>query len=589
MYQFYYADPARATPRTPCQQNMADHFQVTAIRPTMWEEHCLECSAPYCFETCVHYQPRIDGRCKRFANGLLTFPQETAVCGQGAHVKFRKWGNLMTVLFPGMLSPAEYAALQQRNEALGRRLKTLAESRLPLNLRWFGIRTLEFLRRKGLGSAPGGKDTPDAFLFQGYSYHSAPYSLILEIYDDHTPVFKTALPIRPGENLHILPWEKLDDSCARHGFLVKLYPEGNLEAELDILWCDFVQGTPLTREQPAPTVKCLVWDLDNTLWQGTLAETEDPKDLTLKPQVLETIRELDRRGILQSVASKNDFSPAWDHVRALGLEEYFLYPQIHWDPKSGSMESIARSLNIGVDSLAFLDDMAFEREQVRSALPQVRVYSPEELAGLLEKPEFQVPVTEESRNRRQMYRAEEQRSAQMQSSNADALTFLKTCNLALRLFAPETPEAIDRCFELIARTNQLNMTGKKYTREEFHAVLAREGCRNLAFSCRDAFGSYGTVGFAQYQAEGERLVFTEFAMSCRAAGKYVESAFFSHILARENCREGIFPVVKTKKNALLRNTLTEIGFRPQEETADGITFRFDEALKHWDLVRCEEE
>ena len=118
MYQFYYADKAESYDRKSCQLNIRDYFRITAVRPAMWEEHCLECSAPACFESCVHYKARSDGRCKRFENGLLTFRDEKACCGEGAHVKFRKWGNMMTVLFPAMLTEADYAALHKKNAGL---------------------------------------------------------------------------------------------------------------------------------------------------------------------------------------------------------------------------------------------------------------------------------------------------------------------------------------------------------------------------------------------------------------------------------------------------------------------------------------
>ena len=75
MYQFYYADKTKNDDRKSCQRNIRDHFRITAVRPAMWEEHCLECSAPACFESCVHYKARSDGRCKRFESGLLTFPE----------------------------------------------------------------------------------------------------------------------------------------------------------------------------------------------------------------------------------------------------------------------------------------------------------------------------------------------------------------------------------------------------------------------------------------------------------------------------------------------------------------------------------
>lgn len=582
MYQFYYADKSRIWDRKECKENIRDRFQITAVRPAMWEEHCLECSAPACFESCVHYQARSDGRCKRFANGLLTFTDEKACCGQGVHVRFRKWGNMMTVLFPAMLTEAEYGRLWKKNEKTGNFLSVVESSPLPRSLRWQGIRIPEFLRRKNLRKLSGQDNTADAFVFHGYSYNEENYRLVVEVYNDHTPVYKTAIAITPGENLSVI--QNLSPECSKANNLVKIYPENNLEAELDILWCDFVQGQAIAAEQPAAKVKCVVWDLDNTLWDGTLIETDDPKTLPLKTGVRELMEALDQRGIIQSVASKNDHAAAMAVLEHLGLADYFLYPQIHWNPKSGSVEQIAKSLNIGIDALALIDDTAFERRQVASVWPQVRTYDAPEICELLTKPEFDVPVTEESRNRRAMYRSEEKRNTLMQAEQTDIADFIRKCNLKLRIFTPATEDEKLRCYELVVRTNQLNMSGVKYTPEEFETVLTQPNHQNFAFSCADDFGAYGIVGFGQYRVEGKTLVFTEFAMSCRVAGKFVESALFAHLLKAENCAAGSFAVKKTKKNILLRNTLESIGFVIENETADRIGYSFSAELTNYDLI-----
>lgn len=584
MYQFYYAHKACAYVRKKCELNIRDRFEITAVRPAMWEEHCLECAAPACFESCVHYQARSDGRCKRFENGLLTFAEEKACCGQGVHVKFRKWGNMMTVLFPAMLSEAEYQRLWKKNEGAGKLLGMVESGPLPRSLRWQGIRIPEFLRRRSLRNLSGLDNTAEAFVFHGYSYSEESYRLIVEVYDDHTPVYKTSIPVEPGENMAVI--QNLSAECSKANHLVKIYPENNVEAELDILWCDFVQGRPVFSEQPAAKVKCVVWDLDNTLWDGTLIETEDPAALRLKSGVLEVIKELDSRGIIQSVASKNDHGAAMAVLERLGVAEYFLYPQIHWNPKSGSVEQIAKSLNIGMDSLAFVDDTAFERSQVASVWPQVRTYDAADAGRLPALPEFDVPVTAESKARRAMYRAEEKRNTLMQAGQTDIADFIRRCNLRMHLFEPVTQEAKLRCYELIVRTNQLNMSGRKYTAEEFAEVLARPGHKNFAFSCADDFGEYGIVGFGQYRVEEETLVFTEFAMSCRVAGKFVESALFAHLLKAENCKAGKFRVVKTRKNILLRNTLEQIGFETAE-AAESILYGFSPNLQNSDLVIVE--
>ena len=582
MYQFYYADPTGQKPIPEFQLNIRDRFRITAVRPTMWEEHCLECAAPLCFGNCLHYEARSDGRCKRFENGLLTFSHEKACNGQGVRVKFRKWGNMMTIIFPAMVTESEHEKLFSKTEKQGKRLKKLVDSSLPCNLRWNGIRTVEFLRRRKLRGMEGLSNHADAFLFHGYSHHPAPFRLVIEIFDDHTPLYKTALSMEPGENMHILT--ALSAECEKADLLVKIYPENDLDAELDILWCDFVQGEAIAAEQPAPTVKCLVWDLDGTLWNGILIETDDPKELKLRPGVPEMLKALDERGIIQSVASKNDYDNAYPVLEQLGIAEYFLYPQIHWNAKSASMKEIAKSLNIGIDSLALIDDSVFEREQVRSALSMVRVYDATEIGTLLSQPEFSVPITEESKNRRQMYRAEEQRNLLRTSDNSDTIEFLKKCHLQAKLFVPTTEAEKLRCYELVVRTNQLNMSGKKYTSEEFSAVLSRPDHKVFALSCGDDFGEYGIVGFGQYRTEGDSLIFTEFAMSCRVAGKYVESALFSHLLSAENCSMGSFTVQKTKKNTLLRRTLEEIGFRSSRESDKEISYTFSKDLLHHHIV-----
>lgn len=584
MYQFYYAE-ARGAVHPEYRLSLEDVFHVTAVRPTMWEEHCLECSAPLCFGNCTQYEARVDGRCKRFDNGIEVYPNPKGCCGQAAHLKFRRWGNMMTIVFPEMWEPASYRELTERNQRLGERLRQIARSPMPTKLRWESIRSVEYLRRRKLRRGENSGSEPDAFVFHGYSFEKESFHLLVELYRGHEVVFKTSLELKPGENRIVLGKEALSPACWTPNNLVKIYPEDNREAELDILWCDFVQGTPVTQEKPADKLKCLVWDLDNTLWDGILIETEEPGLLALRPGVRDLITALDERGILQSIASKNDYDAAWPVIEKLGLADYFLYPQIHWGDKSASLRSIAASLNIGVDALALIDDSAFERNQVQMALPAVRCYPETEVETLLTRPECRTLVTAESRSRRAMYRAEERRNQMMEADKSDTIAFLKKCNLRIRIFHPESEEELLRCYELVNRTNQLNMTGEKYSQEAFRQKLGLADRTSFAFSCEDDFGSYGIVGFGQYETDRDLLRLREFAMSCRVAGKFVESALFTALLERENCRSGSMQVVKTKKNVLLRRTLEEIGFQKRDDRAESVRFTFDSELKEKTLVK----
>ena len=583
MYQFYYADPADSeVPHY--QKNIAEVFRIDAVRPTMWEEHCLECSAPLCFQTCTQFEARADGRCKRFYNGIRVRREERGCCGQAARVRFRPWGNMMTIAYPAMLKLSAYQTLTDRNQGLGSMLRKVVTSPAPVKLRWSTIRGVEYLRRRRLRGMKGEDGAADAFVFHGYSFEKQPFHLILEVYRENQPVFRSSLSLSPGENLLVLDKGQLSPECWRSNNLIKIYPENDLEADVEILWCDFVKGSPVSSEKPAAKVKCVVWDLDNTLWDGTLIESE-PELLQLRPGVKELIQALDERGFLQSIASKNDYDAAWPVVERLGLAEYFLYPQIHWNAKSASIQQLARDLNIGVDTFALLDDSVFEREQVRSALPQVRCYDIPELATLLERPEFSVLVTEESRQRRQMYRAEAKRRSVMAEDHDDTISFLKKCHLQVEVFEPKTEKELLRCYELLTRTNQLNMSGVKYSREEFDQALLREGYQAFAFSCGDDFGDYGIVGFGQYEKQQDVLIMKEFAMSCRVAGKFVESALFASLLEREHCLQGEMCLIKTKKNVLLRNTLAQIGFVVETESEDKLSLRFSNELLHQNLVK----
>ena len=131
-------------------------------------------------------------------------------------------------------------------------------------------------------------------------------------------------------------------------------------------------------------IKCLFCDLDNTRWSGTLLEDSE---VYVSPETLKLIKTLDSRGILQSIASKNDHDFAWSKLEELGLSEYFIYPQINWEPKSTSIKKIAQSINIGTDTIAFVDDQVYEREEVSYSLPDVLTIDAEQVVEIEKMPD----------------------------------------------------------------------------------------------------------------------------------------------------------------------------------------------------------
>ena len=241
-------------------------------------------------------------------------------------------------------------------------------------------------------------------------------------------------------------------------------------------------------------IKCVVWDLDNTLWDGILVE-DGSAHLSLKPHIAKTLKQLDERGILLSVVSKNNLDEALGALKDLGIQEYFLCPQISWEPKSRGIESIARQSNIGMDTLLFVDDSEFELQQVQATHPEVRVLNAERFREIVEMEECRVPVTAESRQRRKLYQLESERKNVAGSFGDDYIEFLRYCNIELRI-QPMTGSNLQRVHELTQRTNQMNFSGNRYEKSVLERILSTPELDTYVLDVEDRFGSYGIVGFS---------------------------------------------------------------------------------------------
>lgn len=274
-------------------------------------------------------------------------------------------------------------------------------------------------------------------------------------------------------------------------------------------------------------VKCLVWDLDHTLWDGVLLEDEK---VTLRPNVSEVIRELDNRGVLQSIASKNDRQRALDQLREFGLQNYFLYPQINWNSKVASLKAIAATLNIGLDALAFIDDQPFEREEISFSLPEVLCLSASELDQLLHRPELNPPyLTEDSRARRQMYLSDQARKAAEEEFVGPQEEFLASLEMKLKLTRCGEAD-LKRAEELTVRTNQLNTTGVTYSYEELDHFRQSPAHQLWIASLEDKFGSYGKIGLALVECEPDAWNIKLLLMSCRVMHRGVGTILLNHII-----------------------------------------------------------
>jgi methoxymalonate biosynthesis protein len=239
-----------------------------------------------------------------------------------------------------------------------------------------------------------------------------------------------------------------------------------------------------------PMIKCVIWDLDETLWAGTLAESDR---VELSDEVRSVVTGLDERGILQSVCSRNDHDEAWRRLEELGVAGYFVLPRIGWGPKSAAVSEIVERLGFAQSAVAFVDDQPAERAEVAHRLPGVRCYPADQAPRLLGLPEFDPPRTTTSARRRQLYQTEERRSAARTASPGTDVDFLRSLRAELTI-EPAGEHDLDRLAELTRRTTQLNTTGVPYSRAELAALRARAGHEVLVARLTDRFGDYGEVG-----------------------------------------------------------------------------------------------
>lgn len=321
-------------------------------------------------------------------------------------------------------------------------------------------------------------------------------------------------------------------------------------------------------------VKVVVWDLDDTVWSGVLLEDER---VTLRPGVVEVVRTLDERGILQSVASKNDHDAAMAKLRELGLDEYFLYPQINWSSKASSIEEIRRSINVGIDTLAFVDDQPFEREEVSHSHPEVLCIDAAALDGLLEMPEMNPDfVTDDSRIRRRMYQADIRRDAAAQEFVGPTEEFLATLGMRFTL-SRCGEEDLQRAEELTVRTNQLNTTGYTYSYDELNALRQSPDHLLLAASLEDRYGTYGKIGLALVEKGAEAWTLKLLLMSCRVMSRGVGTIMMNHLmmLAREAGVRFRAEFRHNGRNRMMYVTYKFGGFREVEQHGDLLVLEHD--------------
>lgn len=314
-------------------------------------------------------------------------------------------------------------------------------------------------------------------------------------------------------------------------------------------------------------VKCVVWDLDDTLWRGIL--TED-REVTLSNEIRQVIVDLDNRGILQSVASKNHHDHAWAKLVELGVAEYFLLPKIGWGPKSDSVREIAEQLNFAHRTIAFIDDQPTERAEVAFHLPEVRCYSAEQATRLTGLPEFSpVRATTDSRRRRKMYQAGFRRDAARAEFRGPDTDFLRSLNLRVDI-TKASEEELSRVEELTLRTSQMNATGVHYSEATLRGLLADPDHEVLVVAIADRFGPHGAVGILLLETHDSVWHLKLLATSCRVVSLGAGATILDWLIDQATA-VGVHLVADFRRTD--RNRMMEVAYRFAGFTDDACVCR----------------
>jgi len=313
--------------------------------------------------------------------------------------------------------------------------------------------------------------------------------------------------------------------------------------------------------QPNSTeIKCVVWDLDGTVWDGVFLERDDHEEVTPRADVLAMMERLDAAGIVNSVASRTASVVEAELRRLPRLWALLVAPQLSWGPKSESIRAIAETLGISTSSILLVDDSPFERAEVLARCPGTQATDRQEALAMFERGD-RVPtdLSPDALLRVDRYRAElRRREAGAQFSSLE--DFLWTTQLTLTIRPAVAGDTV-RISELVRRTRRLNSSGLPLPVDAAEKLITRPGM--LVAELQDRFGDYGLIGLTVVDANRDRWWASLIAMSCRVQGRGVAPALLDHVTrvaAGAGATSFAVPLRPSDGNTELRVLLRQMGF-----------------------------
>ena len=340
--------------------------------------------------------------------------------------------------------------------------------------------------------------------------------------------------------------------------------------------------------------RCLVLDLDNTLWGGVIGDDglegiligNAGATAEAHLHIQQTALMLRERGVVLAVCSKNEDAiarmPFKDHPDMLLREEHIAVFQANWSDKASNIRAISEALSLGLESIVFLDDNPAERKQVRDELPEVAVpelpsdpalYVPILLAaGYFESINF----SEEDRNRAGLYQANAKR-VQILKQSTDMNSYLKSLDMEIS-FRPFDKANQQRILQLISKSNQFNLTTKRYNQSDLFRFEADENYFTRQIRLKDIFGDNGMICVIICKKDKDAWEIDTWLMSCRVLERQVEVACLHDIVANAlsgRAKKLIGRFIPTPRNGIVKEHYQKLGFNKVSEGLEGEVWELD--------------
>jgi FkbH-like protein len=344
-----------------------------------------------------------------------------------------------------------------------------------------------------------------------------------------------------------------------------------------------------------PSAKVLALDLDNVLWGGILGE-DGPSNLQINNdfpgniylRIQQRAIELKNTGILLVLLSKNNLSDVEEVFSKLGMPlklEDFTLIKVNWQEKHLNLKDMAEELSLSLDSIVFVDDQAFEQEQMKFNLPEVKVLQvtgdPLNILNAIDNCWFfdKYRISKEDLLRNRDYEMQSQRITLKRNSSSPE-DFLKTLKLVTSIL-PVKESSIGRVLQMLKKTNQFNLTTKRHSESKVREFLNNSENILLTLSLSDRFGDQGIVGLVIALVDGTNIHVDSFLLSCRAIGRGVEQVLWASFLNEVNNKKANIyaEYIRTPKNSQVSNFLDKQGMVRTNKNIDHFTYQVQLPLR----------